>query len=154
MSYGIIDLSWVKQASEEKPVYICALCPSSGPDSVLFQVTDPKLLEFVGPDTRRFMCPNCGNMWDDSDPMIRRQERITTVVPQDNKPNTPIISAVASKNKDSLKGTAQSKIEQVNFDLDAADLDDLRNQGFQLDKEVVKSSVSGRIVRKEHNIKK
>lgn len=137
----IIDLTFVKKAEDEHPRYICTLCPP--PDSVLFEVTDPKMLEFVGAGVHRYMCGRCGWLVDDISPDIRRQERVGTVVGGQVKPIGPIIEAVNADHKDKLRGTAHARVEEITFDLDPYDLDDLIHSGFQLKREETRSSVSG-----------
>jgi len=68
MSYYIIDLSWVKSVNEEaeNQTYICSIC-RDGPDSVLYEITDPEKLKFVGTD-KLYGCHMCGWTWLSSDP--------------------------------------------------------------------------------------
>lgn len=137
----IIDLTFVKKPEDEHPRYVCHLC---GPaDSVLFEVTDPKLLEFAGPDVIRYMCPTCGYLIDNVDPRIRRQERVSTITGAPNVMPRPIIEPVKAEAKDKLRGTAHSRIAEIDYDIDKLDLEDLQRQGFQLHREEVRSSVSG-----------
>ena len=82
---GFTDLSWVKNNQEEKQGhYICVKC---GPmPSVMEEVTDPKLTEFLGPNRHRYRCPKCGDMYDSKDPIARIEEMITTL-PGDTSDN-------------------------------------------------------------------
>ena len=142
MSYDIIDLTFVKSVSEEpeNQTYVCSIC-RDGPDSVLFRVTNPEELKFVGSDTL-WKCGTCGWSWLSSDPMIRRQEKVQTIIPPSNKPNAPIFETVKADAKDKLRGSDHSK--EIDFNLDAGDLEQLRHEGFQLRQEETHSSVSGR----------
>ncbi len=139
---NIIDLTFVRSASEqpENQTYICSIC-RDGPDSILFEVTDPEKLKFIGTD-KLYCCPTCGWTWLSSDPMIRRQEKVQTIIPPLNKPNSPIFETVKSYTSDKLRGTDHSK--EIDFNLHPGDLEQLRHEGLQLKSETVKSSVSGR----------
>ena len=155
-SSGIIDLTFVTQDKDapEKRVYLCKLCPPS--DSILIQQRDPEQLKFVEGGVIRWLCPRCGCQIDDTPENkyeLRRRESIITIVSQD-KPNTPIIQAVSSQTKDKLKGTAYAKEQQLSFDLEPNEESELRALGMQLDRMETRSSVSGRIVRKERKDKK
>jgi hypothetical protein len=49
---GIIDLSWVKENSENSGRYLCGYCI---PDVEMIEVTDPKLIEFLEPGKHRLI---------------------------------------------------------------------------------------------------
>lgn len=46
---------------------------------ILYEITDPEKLKFVGTD-KLYGCHTCGWTWLSSDPMIRRQEKIQTML--------------------------------------------------------------------------
>jgi hypothetical protein len=141
--YRVIDLSWVKQESEdeEKQTFLCPLCT---PDGILHKVSDPKLLEFAGPDVIRYQCLSCGYLIDNTDSRIRRQEKVSTILPPSNKPNPPIFQTIKPDAKDKLRGTSLERFHEFSFDLDKGDVEQLRHEGLQLDKDITRSSVSGR----------
>lgn len=145
-SFRIIDLTFVKSENEapEKQTYICSICRDGPGDSVLFQVTDPKELEFSGGETL-WKCGTCGWSWYASDPKIRRQENVHTIIPMEGgRPAPPMFEIVKPETKNNLRGTEHGRINEFDFNLDPGDLDNLRHQGFQLSKEQIHSSVSGR----------
>ena len=148
MSFDIIDLSWVREAKDEddSQTYLCPLCT---PDGILHKVSDPKKLEFVGAGVIRYECLSCGYLIDNTDSRIRRQEKGTTILgDNNNKPNAPVLETVKSNRKDKLKGTTLGQFNEFSFDLDPTELQELTHQGFQLKEETTKSSVSGhRVIR-------
>jgi hypothetical protein len=108
------------------------------PDVILHKVSDPKKLEFAGPDVTRYECLSCGYLIDNTDPRIRRQEKVTTIIPAANKPNPPIFETVKSDAKDKLRGSEDSKLQEISFDLHPGDLEQLKHDGFQLSKDTTK----------------
>lgn len=140
----VIDLTFVKSVNEEpdKQTYLCRICTNE--DSVLFQVTDPKELEFVGSETL-WKCETCGWSWLSSDPMIRMQEKVHTIIPMESgRPAPPIFETVKPEAKDELRSTEHARLNKFDFNLDHGGLERLRHEGFQLRQEETHSSVSGR----------
>jgi hypothetical protein len=150
MDDDVIDLTFVRQAKEESERFLCPLCPSTEPESVLIKQTDPSKLEFVGPGITRWLCTRCGYQVDEvpeNSAMLRRQERISTILgdPASVNSGQPFIQAIKSERKDKLRGTAHSNVADVGLAIEPNESQNLRSEGIQIKREETKSSVTGHI---------
>jgi hypothetical protein len=72
---------------------------------------------------------------------LRRQEFVTTILGDTNKPSSPILETVNLQAKSRETDTSTS---QSSFDIEPNDIFYLRAEGVNIKKEVTKSSVTGR----------
>lgn len=54
----------------------------------MIEVTDPKVIEFLGPGRHRYQCPKCNDIYDSIDPIARKDEKLVTLSGETSENNT------------------------------------------------------------------